>query len=168
MSSPSYSSPDTRWRRLPEERPHQILEAAIAEFGEHGIGGARLERIASRAGVSKGTIYLYFKNKTEIVAAICAETFEALIESLEEIESRNLPPLEAFIAGIAAGRRQYLEGFHIAFDHWHSTHSKENTELSQDLYRRLKAKGLIYSKAIEQLFDPVKGMFLADRYITGT
>ena len=45
MSSPSYSSPDTRWRRLPEERPHQILEAAIAEFGEHGIGGARLEQI---------------------------------------------------------------------------------------------------------------------------
>jgi len=74
---------------------------------------------------------------------------------------------EQFIAEIAKGRRQYLDGFHIEFDNWHSTHSKENTELSQDIYRKLKAAKLIYSKKIEQFFDPVKGMFLADRYIKG-
>jgi methionyl-tRNA synthetase len=74
---------------------------------------------------------------------------------------------EAFIAEVAKGRKQYLDGFHIEHDNWHSTHSKENTELSQDLYRRLKAKGLVYPKTIEQFYDPVKGMFLADRYIKG-
>jgi len=74
---------------------------------------------------------------------------------------------EEFIAEIAKGRKQYLDGFHIEFDNWHSTHSKENTELSQDIYRKLKAAKLIYSKKIEQFFDPVKGMFLADRYIKG-
>jgi methionyl-tRNA synthetase len=74
---------------------------------------------------------------------------------------------EAFIGEVAKGRRRYLDGFHIAHDNWHSTHSKENTELSQDLYRKLKAKGLIYTKTIEQFYDPVKGMFLADRYIKG-
>ena len=74
---------------------------------------------------------------------------------------------EAFINEIARGRKRYLDGFHIEHDNWHSTHSKENTELSQDLYRRLKAKGLIYTKPIEQFYDPVKGMFLADRYIKG-
>ena len=74
---------------------------------------------------------------------------------------------EAFIGEIAQGRKRYLEGFHIRHDNWHSTHSKENSELSQDLYRRLKAKGLIYTKTIEQFYDPVKGMFLADRYIKG-
>jgi methionyl-tRNA synthetase len=74
---------------------------------------------------------------------------------------------EAFIDEIAKGRKRYLDGFHIEHDNWHSTHSKENTELSQDLYRRLKAKGLIYTKPIEQFYDPVKGMFLADRYIKG-
>jgi methionyl-tRNA synthetase len=74
---------------------------------------------------------------------------------------------EDFIAGVSAGRKQYLDGFHIEFDNWHSTHSKENTELSQDVYRRLKKAGFIYSKTIEQFFDPVKGMFLADRYIKG-
>ena len=74
---------------------------------------------------------------------------------------------EEFVAEIARGRKRYLDGFHIAHDNWHSTHSKENTELSQDIYRKLKANGLIYSKKIEQFFDPVKGMFLADRYIKG-
>ena len=74
---------------------------------------------------------------------------------------------EAFVAEVAAGRKQYLDGFHIRHDNWHSTHSPENTELSQDLYRRLKAKGLVYTRTIEQFYDPVKGMFLADRYIKG-
>jgi methionyl-tRNA synthetase len=74
---------------------------------------------------------------------------------------------EAFVAEIARGRKQYLDGFHIAFDNWHSTHSPENTELSQDIYRKLKAAGLVYTKPIEQFFDPVKGMFLADRYLKG-
>ena len=74
---------------------------------------------------------------------------------------------EQFIAEIAEGRKQYLDGFHIEFDNWHSTHSKENTQLSQDIYRKLDKAGLVDKKAIEQFFDPVKGMYLADRYIKG-
>jgi methionyl-tRNA synthetase len=74
---------------------------------------------------------------------------------------------EAFVAEIAAGRAQYLDGFHIRFDNWHSTHSPENTELSQDIYRRLKRAGLVYTKPVEQYYDPVKRMYLADRYIKG-
>ncbi len=81
-------------------------------------------------------------------------------------EAEGITP-EELVARIAAGRPRYLEGFHIAFDHWHSTHSGENFELSQDIYRRLKAAGLVYARPIEQFFDPVKGMFLADRYIKG-
>ncbi len=74
---------------------------------------------------------------------------------------------EAFVGEIARGRRRYLEGFHLSYDNWHSTHSPENSQLSQDLFRKLKAAGLIYSKPVEQFYDPVKGMFLADRYIKG-
>ena len=54
---------EPRWRRLPEARPRQILDAAIDVFGESGLAAARLEDIAKRAGVAKGTIYLYFSNK---------------------------------------------------------------------------------------------------------
>jgi methionyl-tRNA synthetase len=74
---------------------------------------------------------------------------------------------EAFVAEIARGRRRYLEGFHVSYDNWHSTHSPENTELSQDVFRKLKAAGLVYAKPVEQFYDPVKRMFLADRYIKG-
>jgi len=81
-------------------------------------------------------------------------------------EAEGIAP-EQLVARIAADRPKYLHGFHIAFDNWHSTHSPENTALSQDIYRRLKQSGLVYSKVIEQFYDPVKGMFLADRYIKG-
>jgi len=81
-------------------------------------------------------------------------------------EAEGISP-EALVARIAAGRPRYLDGFHIGFDHWYSTDSPENTALSQDIYRRLKAAGLIYVKAVEQFYDPVKAMFLADRYIKG-
>ena len=74
---------------------------------------------------------------------------------------------ERFIAEIEKSRGPYLAGFHISHDNWHTTHSKENSDLSQDIYRRLKAAGLVYTKPVEQFFDPVKGMFLADRYIKG-
>jgi len=60
------------------------------------------------------------------------------------------------VAEIARGRGRYLEGFHIGFDNWHSTHSAENTELSLDIYRKLKAAGLVYTKPVEQFYDPVK------------
>ena len=74
---------------------------------------------------------------------------------------------EQFVAGIAAGRQQYLDGFLIGFDNWHSTHSPENTAISQAIYLDLKAAGLIESRTIEQFYDPQKGMFLPDRFIKG-
>jgi methionyl-tRNA synthetase len=82
-------------------------------------------------------------------------------------EKNGVTPQE-FVATIAAGRGQYLDGFHIAFDHWSSTDSAENHALSQDIYRRLRDDaGLITTRSVEQFFDPVKGMFLPDRYIKG-
>jgi methionyl-tRNA synthetase len=81
-------------------------------------------------------------------------------------EAEGISPQE-LVARITADRPRYLQGFHIGFDHWYSTDSPENVALSQDIYRRLKAAGLIYVKAVEQFYDPVKAMFLADRYIKG-
>ncbi|NML59732.1 methionine--tRNA ligase [Massilia sp. RP-1-19] len=81
-------------------------------------------------------------------------------------EKEGITPQE-FVAKIAAGRQQYLDGFHIAFDNWYSTDSPENVELSQDIYRKLRDAGLIVTKTVDRFFDPVKGMFLADRNIKG-
>ena len=82
-------------------------------------------------------------------------------------DKSGITPQE-FVAKIAAGRKPTLDGFHIAFDNWHSTDGVENHELSQEVYRRLRdGAKLITTKTIEQFFDPVKNMFLADRYIKG-
>jgi methionyl-tRNA synthetase len=74
---------------------------------------------------------------------------------------------QQFVAEVAAGRQQYLDGFHIGFDNWHSTDGPENHELAQAIYRALRDNGLIAVKTIEQFFDPQKGMFLPDRFIKG-
>ena len=74
---------------------------------------------------------------------------------------------QQFVADIASGRKAYLDGFHIAFDNWHSTDGVENHQLSQDVYRALRRNELIEIKSVEQFFDPEKQMFLPDRFIKG-
>ena len=76
------STCDLTRRRAPDERPHQILEAALATFGEYGLVGARLEDIARRAGIAKGTIYLYFPNKEALFREVVRQTVVARIDRL--------------------------------------------------------------------------------------
>jgi methionyl-tRNA synthetase len=81
-------------------------------------------------------------------------------------QNKGITP-QAFVSEIAAGRKQYLEGFHINFDNWHRTDAPENHALAKQIYLDLKKTGLIKSKSVEQFFDPEKGIFLADRFIKG-
>lgn len=74
---------------------------------------------------------------------------------------------QAYVAEVAAGRKRYLDGFHIAFDNWHSTDAPENHELARAVYLALRQNELIEVRTIEQFFDPEKGMFLPDRFIKG-
>jgi AcrR family transcriptional regulator len=74
---------DQRRRRDPEARPSQILEAAFVEFGQHGLAGARLDDIARRASVAKGTIYLYFPNKEALFREMVRSTTIAALEAAE-------------------------------------------------------------------------------------
>jgi methionyl-tRNA synthetase len=100
-----------------------------------------------------------------VVHFVCADDAHGAPIMLKA-EAEGISPQE-LVARITADRPRYLQGFHIGFDHWYSTDSPENVALSQDIYRRLKAAGLVYVKAVEQFYDPVKAMFLADRYIKG-
>lgn len=71
---------------------------------------------------------------------------------------------------IAKVRKEHLADFTdfgIGYDNYYSTHSPENKQFSQDIYRALKANGKIESRVIEQLFDPEKQMFLPDRFVKG-
>ncbi len=81
-ASPPAKSP--KWRRRPEHRPQQIIEAALEVFGECGLAKSRLQDIANRAGVSKGTIYLYFPNKEELFREMIRQTSVAAIAAGEQ------------------------------------------------------------------------------------
>ncbi|OSZ43151.1 methionine--tRNA ligase [Alcaligenes faecalis] len=81
-------------------------------------------------------------------------------------ESAGITPAQ-LVDKIATERPTYLNGFNVKFDHWHRTDSPDNVELAQDIYRTLKSAGFIDTRTIEQFYDPVKGMFLPDRYIKG-
>ena len=74
---------------------------------------------------------------------------------------------EELIAKVAEGHRRDYQRFGISFDNFHSTHSEENAELSGAIFLALQEAGFIETKTIEQFFDPVKKMFLPDRYIKG-
>src|SRR5258705_4864360 len=78
-------------------------------------------------------------------------------------EKAGLSPQE-FIAKIAAGRKQYLDGFQIAFDNWHSTDGPENHELAKTIYLPLRKEGRIAERNTGQFSNPVKGTFLPDDY----
>tara|TARA_R110000868_G_scaffold120773_4_gene320621 strand:+ start:44 stop:688 length:645 start_codon:yes stop_codon:yes gene_type:complete len=78
-------------RRRPEARPDEILEAALAVFGEQGFAAARVEDIARRAGLSKGAVYLYFASKEAMLNALVERSAGALARSLETYVATEAP-----------------------------------------------------------------------------
>jgi AcrR family transcriptional regulator len=79
-----------RWRRRPAERPEEILSAALEVFADDGLAGARVSDIAARAGISKGTLYLYFNSKEELFREAIRTRVANLLASL----SSAAPPGE--------------------------------------------------------------------------
>jgi len=81
--------------------------------------------------------------------------------------SEGITP-EALIERIYAEHVRDFAGFHIGFDNYYTTHSDETRQFANDIYARLRAAGMIEARGIEQFYDPIKEMFLPDRYIRGT
>ena len=98
------SSRHPRWQRRPEARAEEILEAAVAVFGEMGFARANLCDVAQRAGVSKGTVYLYFENKEalfrEMVRSRMASSFPCAESEAAERDSSARVALARVIAGM--------------------------------------------------------------------
>jgi AcrR family transcriptional regulator len=85
-SAPPASPPaEPRWQRRKEARPAEVLTAALEIFTERGFAGARLDDIAARAGVSKGTLYLYYTNKEELFKAVVRENILPAVAAAENL-----------------------------------------------------------------------------------
>jgi AcrR family transcriptional regulator len=133
-----------RWRRLPSERPRQILDAALEVFGERGLAAARLEDIARTAGVSKGTIYLYFPNKE---ALFC--------EMIREIPARHIATIEGMISDSDSASDQLRHYFRNSWDYL-------RTPAFEVLYRLILSElhhfPALYQQFIEEV--PMRSMLL--------
>lgn len=105
-----------RWQRRPEARPEEILAAALEVFGEQGFAGTRLEDVARRAGVSKGTLYLYFDSKEELFRAMVRARVEAKLAYAEE-----------FIRSWQGSTRDLLR--HFITDYWEGMNQPEKLRL---------------------------------------
>ena len=89
------NSPSPRWRRRPDERPHEIIEAGFRIFGQQGLSAARLDDVAKEAGVSKGTIYLYFENKEALFREVVRTKIITHIEDAEVTAREQLDSPDA-------------------------------------------------------------------------
>jgi len=80
--------PSPRWQRRSEDRPGEICAAALEVFAEKGFAAARLDEIAKRAGVSKGTLYLYFQDKADLFRAVIRDTVAPRVAAVRELADK--------------------------------------------------------------------------------
>ena len=148
-----------RWRRRKEARPGDIVAAALAVFAEKGFAGARIEEIARRAGVSKGTVYLYFETKDDLFRAV---VHDAIIPNIDEIGATalaaDLPfpdvlrtllprfaelvatrPIGAVVKMVVGESRNFPELARV----WHDEVIAKGIDLISALIRRGQARGEI-------------------------
>jgi AcrR family transcriptional regulator len=98
---PSESKP--RWERRKDARPQELLAAALDLFVERGYAATRLDDVAAKAGVSKGTLYLYFANKEELFKAMVRETVLPVIGEVEGMVEAYEGPSARLFRDIALG-----------------------------------------------------------------
>lgn len=90
-----------RWRRRKDARPQELLEAAFAVFVEKGFADARLEDIAAKAGVSKGTVYLYFNSKEAVFKEMVERVADAKLEMVSQLVEAHQGSFAALLRQLA-------------------------------------------------------------------
>jgi AcrR family transcriptional regulator len=146
-----------RWERRPEERPSELLEAALRIFAERGYANTRLEDIAAAVGVTKGTIYHYFSTKDELLLRAVEHNHERAFQPLEQVlqvkkgpvsatirlflrrafgslDSNRLSVLALLVQGVA---REVPDVFH----HWLETGPVRGWQILAELIEEGKASG---------------------------
>lgn len=98
--------PETARKRRKEARPGELLEAALESFLEHGFEATKLDEVAKRAGVAKGTIYLYFETKELLFRAVVRHTIENNVGSIHRSIAEFEGPFDALITMVLRGAAQ--------------------------------------------------------------
>ncbi|KPQ24943.1 MAG: methionyl-tRNA synthetase [Halomonas sp. HL-48] len=141
--------------------PRRILVTSALPYANGAIHlGHLLEYIQTDIWVR------FQKSRGQQCYYVCADDAHGTAIMLRA-EQEGISP-EALIERVSSDHQADFARFGVAFDNYHSTHSAENRHYSELIYQRLRDKGHIATREIEQMFDPQKGLFLADRFIKGT
>jgi AcrR family transcriptional regulator len=97
-----------RWQRRAEDRPREICAAALEVFAEKGFAAARLDEIAKRAGVSKGTLYLYFEDKAQLFRAVVRDSIAPNVEAITSAVASSETPFAQIIPVFLSGFAQNI------------------------------------------------------------
>ena len=109
MSKEAVSAPPEARPRDADRSQRDILGAALREFAEHGLGGARMDRIAERAGVNKRLIYYYFENKESLFLAVLERAYEDIRTREHALSLTETEPIEAIRRLISFTWNYYIE-----------------------------------------------------------
>ncbi|GHT87038.1 methionine--tRNA ligase [Betaproteobacteria bacterium] len=140
--------------------PRKILVSNALPYANGDI------HLGHLVGYIQADVWVRFQRmRGNTVHYVCADDTHGTPVMLRA-EKEGLTP-EALIDRIHGEHSRDFADFGVAFDNYHSTHSAENRAYAEDFYTRLQAAGFIATRAIEQFYDPVKEMFLPDRYIKG-
>ncbi len=146
---------------MPANAPRKILVTSALPYANAPLHlGHMLEQIQTDIWVR------FQKSRGHSCLYVCADDAHGTAIMLAA-EKQGITP-EQHIERIKADHERDSAGFLVEFSNYHSTHSEENREWSEEIYRRLKANGHISSREIIQAYDPEKNLFLADRFIKGT
>ncbi len=129
-------------RRDPERTRQKILDAATSEFTKHGLGGARVDRIAKRAGTNERMLYYYFNSKDALFLTVLEEVYIQLAKAEKALELDHLEPVEAITKLV-----EFIWNYYIAHPEFISLINSENLH---------EAKYLKKSKRLAELVSPVQ------------
>jgi len=103
-----------RWQRRKEERPSEILAAALETFVEHGYAATKLEEVARRAGVTKGTLYIYFESKEALFKAVVRENILPILVTAEQIGGNEAAPPARLLRELVRNWWEGMNGSRLA------------------------------------------------------
>jgi len=152
-SSASTRSDKPRWQRRPDHRPEEILDAALRVFTRRGLHNTTLEEVAKEAGISKGTIYLYFKNKEELFVAAAHRIVPSPDEIYQEhngalATNASLYQLLRQVARTAY--RRFCTPAYLAFFSMMNAEILHHPEWGEIYFRRI---GLELNRRIAEIFE---------------
>lgn len=147
MTTLTAAPPETRTRDA-DRTQQAILSAAVAEFSDAGLGGARVERIAERAGVNKRLLYYYFGSKDDLFLAVLEQTYADIREAEKALRLANLEPATAIRRLV-----EFTWDYYLANPHFLTLLNSENLHKAVHLNRSARIREL--NSPLVQLLDDV-------------